>query len=135
MQRRCARVNVEQARQREISENPEFRLLRRAQRRTGIRMTALAVGGFLVYVLLSSFTPALMNTSLVGHLTLGLALGLGQFVVMALVARRHLVHMRTRIDPIARGFRTQAHKQQPDPGEQGTWQAAPFRSGGQHTWR
>ncbi|MFF4504529.1 DUF485 domain-containing protein [Streptomyces sp. NPDC001401] len=107
-------MNVEQAKRREISDSPEFQLLRRAHRRSGVRMTAVAVGGFLLYVLLSSFTPELMNTSLHGHLTLGLTLGLGQFVVMALIARRHIVHMRTHVDPIARGFRTQAHRQQPD---------------------
>ncbi|MGI5460723.1 DUF485 domain-containing protein [Streptomyces sp. CA-249302] len=128
-------MNVEQAKRREISDNPEFRQLRRVQLRSGVRMTALAVGGFLVYVLLSSFMPALMNTSLAGHLTLGLALGLGQFVVMALVARRHLVHMRTRVDPIARGFRTQAHKQQTDQREQRARSAAPYQSGGYRTWR
>ena len=99
-------------------------------------MTAVAVGGFLLYVLLSSFTPELMNTSLHGHLTLGLALGLGQFVVMALIARRHIVHMRTHVDPIVRGFRTQARARRPQP-EQSRRPArspAPRRSEGYRTW-
>ncbi|WP_405865013.1 DUF485 domain-containing protein [Streptomyces sp. NBC_00005] len=107
-------MDVEQARQEEISDSSEFQVLRHAHRRSGVRMTAIAVGGFLLYVLLSSFTPGLMNTSLSGHFTLGLALGLGQFVVMALIARRHLLHMRTYADPVSRGFRTQSHRQQPD---------------------
>jgi uncharacterized membrane protein (DUF485 family) len=98
-----------------MAQSPEFQLLRRAHRRSGARLTAVAVGGFLLYVLLSGFTPGLMNTSLSGHLTLGLALGLGQFALMALVARRRLVHLRTHADPIARGFRTRAPRAQPDP--------------------
>ncbi|MFF9118664.1 DUF485 domain-containing protein [Streptomyces massasporeus] len=48
---------------------PDFRSLRRAQRRFGIRATILSVGGFLLYVLLSSFVPAVMNQPLFGRLT------------------------------------------------------------------
>jgi uncharacterized membrane protein (DUF485 family) len=88
-----------------VFHDPAYQSLRRAHRRFGVRSTAVAVGGFLLYVLLSSFAPALMNRSLSGHLTLGLALGLGQFVLMAVIVRRHLVHMRTRVAPIARGLR------------------------------
>ncbi|NNN29810.1 DUF485 domain-containing protein [Streptomyces sp. S3(2020)] len=70
---------------------------RRAHRRFGVRATAVAVGGFLGYVLLSSFVPALMNRTLGGHLTLGLALGLGQFVLMGVIVRRYLVHQRAQV--------------------------------------
>ncbi|MGN9758259.1 DUF485 domain-containing protein [Streptomyces sp. SD31] len=87
-----------------ISEHPEFHSLRRAQRRFGVRATLLSVGGFLLYVLLSHSVPGLMNQRLLGHLTLGLALGLGQFVVMGVTAWCHVRHMRTRVDPLARGL-------------------------------
>ncbi|MEV6946620.1 DUF485 domain-containing protein [Streptomyces sp. NPDC051172] len=127
-------MSVEQAKRREISQSPEFQLLRRAHRRSGVRMTALAVGGFLLYVLLSSFTPGLMNTSLHGHLTLGLALGLGQFVVMALIARRHIVRMRTQVDPIARGFRTQAHRRQSEQASRPAPSPSPRPTEGYRTW-
>ncbi|MFE7170669.1 DUF485 domain-containing protein [Streptomyces sp. NPDC057616] len=105
-------MNAEQV-ENEISGSPEFQVLRHAHRRSGVRMTSAAVGGFLLYVLLSSFTPGLMNTSLSGHLTLGLALGLGQFALMALIARRRLVHMRTSADPISRGLRTRPLHREP----------------------
>ncbi|WP_234341489.1 DUF485 domain-containing protein [Streptomyces sp. NRRL S-646] len=127
-------MNVEQAKRREISDSPEFQLLRRAHRRSGVRMTAVAVGGFLLYVLLSSFTPELMNTPLHGHLTLGLALGLGQFVVMALIARRHIVHMRTHVDPITRGFRTQARRRQPEQPSRPAESPASRPTEGYRTW-
>ncbi|GAA3832918.1 hypothetical protein GCM10022403_077450 [Streptomyces coacervatus] len=127
-------MNVEQAKRHEISHRPEFQELRRAQRRSGVRMTVVATGGFLLYVLLSSFAPELMNTSLHGHLTLGLALGLGQFVVMALIARRHIVHMRTHVDPIARGFRTQAHRQHPDRQSRPGQAPASHHTQGYRTW-
>ncbi|CAL9643307.1 MULTISPECIES: DUF485 domain-containing protein [Streptomyces] len=89
-----------------ISDHPEFHSLRSAQRRFGIRATVLSAGGFLLYVLLSSFLPAVMNQPLSGRLTVGLALGLGQFAVMGVTAWCHVRHMRTRVDPLARGLRS-----------------------------
>jgi uncharacterized membrane protein (DUF485 family) len=72
----------------------------------------LSVGGFLLYVLLSSFTPAVMNQPLFGHLTLGLALGLAQFAIMAVTAWCYVRHMRTRVDPLARGLKSRLHQQE-----------------------
>lgn len=110
-----------------ISEAPEFHSLRRAQRRFGVRATLLSVGGFLLYVLLSHSVPGLMNQRLVGHLTLGLTLGLGQFVVMGVTAWAYVRHMRTRVDPLARGLRSRLDQQkarqtvQPGPRGYRTW--------------
>lgn len=90
---------------RSVSRQPAYQSLRHGHRRFGVRATAVAVGGFLLYVLLSSFAPGLMNTSVSGHLTIGLALGLGQFVLMGVIVWRYLVHMRTQVDPVVRGLR------------------------------
>ncbi|MFF7162414.1 DUF485 domain-containing protein [Streptomyces sp. NPDC008086] len=96
--------NSEPAPSRRISEDPEFHSLRRAQRRFGVRATLLSVGGFLLYVLLSHSFPDLMNQRLLGNLTLGLTLGLGQFAVMGVTAWCYVRYMRTRVDPLARGL-------------------------------
>ncbi|MET7853675.1 DUF485 domain-containing protein [Streptomyces avermitilis] len=90
-----------------IHDHPEFRAMRRAHRSFGARAATLGVGGYLLYVLLSGFAPGVLNRPLAGRMTLGLALGLAQFVVLALVAWRHTVHMRGRVDPVARGLRAQ----------------------------
>jgi uncharacterized membrane protein (DUF485 family) len=95
-----------------VAHDPAYRTLRHTHRRFGARATAVAVGGFLAYVLLSSFVPALMNRTLGGHLTVGLALGLGQFVLMGVIVRRYLVHHRTRITPLVRGLRRLARLQE-----------------------
>ncbi|MFC5212537.1 DUF485 domain-containing protein [Streptomyces coerulescens] len=102
--------NSEPAPVKRISEDPEFQSLRRTQRRFGARATLLSVGGFLLYVLLSHAVPGLMNQRLTGDLTLGLAIGLGQFAVMGLTAWWYLRHMRTRVDPIARGLGSRLHQ-------------------------
>lgn len=96
---------TEPADRRTAAREPAYQSLRRTHRRFGVRATALAVGGFLLYVLLSSFLPGLMNTPLSGHLTIGLALGLGQFVLMGGIVWRYLVHMRTHVTPVVRGLR------------------------------
>ncbi|MFE5812283.1 DUF485 domain-containing protein [Streptomyces sp. NPDC056479] len=118
-----------------MSEDPEFHSLRRAQRRFGVRATLLSVGGFLLYVLLSHTVPGLMNQRLAGDLTLGLALGLGQFVVMGVTAWCYVRHMRTRVDPLVRGLGSRLHHQpetlhrRPDPGS--SHGAAPHGQAGQ----
>lgn len=43
-----------------------------------------------------------MNQRLIGHLTLGLALGLAQFAVMGVTAFLYVRHMRKNIDPVVR---------------------------------
>lgn len=72
----------------------------------------MSVGGFLSYVLLSSFVPGVMNQRLIGHLTLGLALGLAQFAVMGVTAFLYVRHMRKNIDPVARRLRAQLEDQE-----------------------
>jgi len=97
--------------------------LRHGHRRFGVRATVVAVGGFLLYVLLSSFAPALMNTPVSGHLTIGLALGLGQFVLMGVIVWRYLVHMRTQVDPLVRGLRGLARHQESAERERAAFEA------------
>ncbi|MGW0842257.1 DUF485 domain-containing protein [Streptomyces sp. NPDC002787] len=89
-----------------IHAHPEFRSISAAYRRFGIWATALSVGGFLAYVLLSSFVPGVMNQRVAGHLTVGLSLGLAQFAVMGVTAYLYVRHMRKNIDPVARRLRT-----------------------------
>ncbi|WP_371664464.1 DUF485 domain-containing protein [Streptomyces sp. NBC_00280] len=99
-----------------IHSHPEFQSMRKGYRRFAIMSTALSVGGFLLYVLLSNFAPGIMNQPLAGHFTLGLALGLGQFLVMVVTAWRYVLRMRTSFDPVARGLRAQL--EQPRTGQQ-----------------
>ncbi|GAA3841135.1 hypothetical protein GCM10023083_85370 [Streptomyces phyllanthi] len=95
-----------------IHHDPEFHAMRRAYGSFGTVAVLLAAGGFLSYVLLSSFAPDLMNLRLVGHLTVGLTLGLAQFVVMGVAAWRYTRHMSKRIDPTVRRLRAQQRQRE-----------------------
>ncbi|GAA0353206.1 hypothetical protein GCM10009540_86940 [Streptomyces turgidiscabies] len=96
-----------------IHSHPEFQSLRNGYRRFAAVSTAVAVGGFLSYILLSNFAPGIMNQPIAGHLTLGLTLGLGQFVVMGVTVWRYVRRMRTHFDPVARGLRAQSEQRLP----------------------
>ncbi|MDX3782661.1 DUF485 domain-containing protein [Streptomyces europaeiscabiei] len=95
-----------------IHAHPEFRSISAAYRRFGVGATTLSVGGFLSYVLLSSFVPEVMNQRLIGHLTLGLTLGLAQFAVMGVTAFLYVRHMREHVDPVVRRLRAHLEDQE-----------------------
>lgn len=95
-----------------IPSSPELQSLRSAYRSFGAAATLVSVGGFLAYVLLSSFAADVMNQPLAGHLTIGLALGLCQFLVMGVTIWLYTRHTRRRIDPVAHRLRAQLHDQE-----------------------
>lgn len=86
---------------------PEFRSIRTAHRSFGVAATLVSAGGFLTYVLLSGFAAGVMNRPLAGHLTIGLALGLCQFLLMAVTIWLYVRHMRRRVDPVTHRLRAQ----------------------------
>jgi uncharacterized membrane protein (DUF485 family) len=96
-----------------LYEHPDFQSMRGRFRIFGAIAVTLVAGGFLLYVLVSSFIPGLMNQPLAGPLTIGLALGLAQFVIMALVAWRYTVNMDRRVDPAARRLRAELDRAEP----------------------
>lgn len=115
-----------------VASHPDFRSIRGSHRSFGVVAMLISVGGFLLFVLLSSFAPGVLNQELFDHVTVGLAGGIGQFVVMAVTAWRYTVHMERRIDPavdrlraeIARDKAEQARVQQASAPQQrrfGSW--------------
>jgi uncharacterized membrane protein (DUF485 family) len=71
---------------------------------------AISVGSFLLLVLLSGFASGLLNQTLFGHVTIGLACSVGVFVVMGVTAWRYMVHMEQRIDPAADRLRAELER-------------------------
>ncbi|MET8163315.1 DUF485 domain-containing protein [Streptomyces sp. NPDC005329] len=82
--------------------------LRSAYRRLRRTATLAALGSFMVYVLLSCYAPALMGATIVGELSLGMALGVFQLVVTFAAVFWYGRGAQRSVDPLARAVRERA---------------------------
>ncbi len=82
-----------------IQRSDEFVTLRRRLRRFVFPMSALFFGWYLSYVLLAAYAHDLMSRRVTGEITVGLLLGVLQFVSTILIMLGYLRYARTRIDP------------------------------------
>jgi uncharacterized membrane protein (DUF485 family) len=98
--------------------SPEFIELKRRFRRFAFPMTVAFFTWYLLYVLLSTYAPDFMSTSVFGNVNLGILLGLGQFVTTFVITHVYVAHANRQTDPIAdemRG-RLEAHEFASRPG-------------------
>ncbi len=85
--------------------SPEFRALRRRLRRFVFPMSALFLGWYLAYVLLASYAKPFMATKVAGNVTVGLVLGLLQFVSTFVITTLYVRFARRAVDPAAAEIR------------------------------
>lgn len=64
----------------EMQASPEFAALRQRFRSYVFPMTGVFLVWYFVFVLLATYAPAFMRTKVVGNITIGLIIGLLQFV-------------------------------------------------------
>jgi uncharacterized membrane protein (DUF485 family) len=97
---------------RAAQDSPEFAELRRRFRRFAVPMTVAFLVWYLLYVLLSTYATGFMSTRVFGNVTLGLLLGLGQFVTTFLITQLYVRHAGRSTDPIADEMRNrlEAHE-------------------------
>lgn len=98
-----------------IQRSDEFVLLRRRLRRFVFPMSALFFGWYLTYVLLAAYAHDLMSRRLTGEITVGLALGVLQFVTTILIMLGYLSYARARIDPQVAVVRARYGPPEPTP--------------------
>ena len=90
----------------EVQRSPEFKALRSRWRRYIFVMSGLFLGWFLVYVLLSDFAHGFVNTRIGGtNFTIGLVLGLLQFVSTFVIATLYVNYADKNLDPEAQALR------------------------------
>ncbi|GAA3047348.1 DUF485 domain-containing protein [Actinokineospora globicatena] len=82
-----------------IHRSPEFTALRSRFRRFVFTLTGLFLAWYLGYVLLAAYAHEFMATKLVGSISVGLALGLGQFASTVLITAVYARWARRRVDP------------------------------------
>ncbi len=86
---------------RQAQASPEFVELKRRFRSFAFPMTAAFLAWYLLYVLLSTYATDFMGTKVLGNLTLGILLGLGQFITTFVITHVYVAHANKRTDPIS----------------------------------
>ena len=90
----------------EVQRSPEFVSLRRRWRGFIFTMSAVFLGWFLVYVLLSDFAHGVVNTRIGGtNFTVGLVLGLLQFVSTFTIATIYVRFANKNLDDDAEALK------------------------------
>ncbi|MEO7235594.1 MAG: DUF485 domain-containing protein [Lapillicoccus sp.] len=91
----------------EVQQSSEFRGLRARFRKFVFTLTVFFLAWYFVYVLLSSFAPDFMATKVAGNVTIGLILGLLQFVTTFAITIIYVRWANRQFDPAAEALREQ----------------------------
>lgn len=91
-----------------IRVNPDFIRVRRRLIRFTVPAVALFLGWYMTYVLLAAYAHGLMSTRVVGSVTVGLLLGLSQFVTTVVIMLVYLRFTRKKVDPEVTALRERA---------------------------
>lgn len=85
----------------QVQRSEEFQALRSRFRRFVFPMTALFLAWYFLYVLLADYAHDFMSTRVWGNITVGLLLGLGQFVSTFAITMIYARWANNRQDPVA----------------------------------
>jgi len=95
-----------------VEESERFRALKRTQRSFIFPLAALFLIWYFVYVLLGAYATEFMGQRVWGDITVGLLLGLGQFVTTFAITMAYVSFANRKIDPKAREIREELEKAQ-----------------------
>lgn len=93
-------------------QKPRFVELKSRHRRFVLPMAAFFLIWYGVYVALSSFAPDFMATRVTGQITIGLLLGLGQFVTTFAITMGYVAYANRKLDPISAEIRDELEAQE-----------------------
>ncbi|CAM3294805.1 DUF485 domain-containing protein [Kibdelosporangium persicum] len=88
-----------------IARSAEFVRLRKQVRRFVVPMTLLFLTWYLSYVLLAAYAPEFMSRRVTDNITVGLLLGLSQFVTTIAIMIGYRIFAKRRIDPQVKHLR------------------------------
>lgn len=92
--------------------SPRFQELKRTHRSFVFPMSVAFLLWYFAYVLLSSFAPAFMAQRVTGDITIGLLLGLGQFVTTFAITMWYVWYANHRLDPISAEIRDELERKE-----------------------
>ncbi|WIX80583.1 DUF485 domain-containing protein [Amycolatopsis carbonis] len=90
-----------------VQATPEFQQLRRRRRRFVFPMSAAFLAWYLLYVLLADYAHAFMSARLWGNITVGLVLGLAQFLTTLVITALYVRFANRKLDPLAAELRAE----------------------------
>lgn len=82
-----------------IRDNPDFQRIRRRLLRFTVPLTLLFLLWYLTYVLLAAYAHDFMSYRVTGKITVGLLLGLSQFLSTVVIMLVYLRFTRHKVDP------------------------------------
>lgn len=88
-----------------VEESPAFQRLKRSQRSFVFPLAVAFLVWYFAYVLLSSFAVEFMAQRVWGAITVGLLLGLAQFVTTFAITMGYVSYANRRLDPQSRAIR------------------------------
>ena len=89
----------------EVQSSAEFVALRRRLRNFVFPMTGLFLVWYLLYVLLADYAHGFMSIKLAGNITVGLVLGLLQFVSTFVITALYVRFANRHLDPVTKRIR------------------------------
>lgn len=95
-----------------VEGSPRFVELKKKHRSVVFPLALLFLVWYFVYVLLSSFAPDFMAQEVFGHITIGLLLGLGQFVTTFAITMGYVAFANRTLDPISSEIRSDLERQE-----------------------
>lgn len=93
-----------------IRAHPDFVRIRRRLTRFVFPVSAVFLAWYLTYVLLAAYAPDLMARHAFGSVTVGLLLGLSQFVTTVVIMLWYARFTRTKVDPAVERLRRNAEE-------------------------
>ncbi|PYD00473.1 DUF485 domain-containing protein [Microbacterium esteraromaticum] len=93
-----------------VEESDTFQGLKRMQRSFVFPMAAFFLIWYFAYVLLAAFAPDFMSQRVWGDITIGLLMGLGQFVTTFVITMAYVSFANRRLDPVASEIREDLEK-------------------------
>ncbi|MEV7620063.1 DUF485 domain-containing protein [Microbacterium sp. NPDC089321] len=93
-----------------VDESERFQALKRLQRSFIFPMAAFFLLWYFAYVLLAAFATDFMSQRVWGDITVGLLMGLGQFVTTFVITMAYVSFANRRLDPIATEIRDELEK-------------------------
>ncbi|MEV8250542.1 DUF485 domain-containing protein [Microbacterium sp. NPDC076768] len=95
-----------------VERSPRFLQLKRTQRSFVFPLAAFFLLWYFAYVILAAFAPEFMGQKVWGDITIGLILGLGQFVTTFTITMAYVSFANRKLDPLATEIREELEKAQ-----------------------